>query len=141
MALLLFHLKPNTGARGNSRVAPRKKQNQPNQKTMKKLLTLALAAAFAIAAPGIASAKDKGAKGGAGKVTAVDDKSISVAHGKGGEPTTYKVTADTKVTVDGKEAKIGDVKVGMHATVTPGSAADTAASIDASDAKKKKKDK
>jgi hypothetical protein len=116
--------------------AETKKTNKQNKKqiSMKKFLSFALAAAFLISAPGMASAKDKSEKkgGSAGKVTAVDDKSITISHGKGGESQTFKVDDSTKVTLDDKDAKIGDIKVGAHVKVTEGSTAGTAASIAAS---------
>lgn len=55
-----------------------------------------------------------------GKVTAVDAtaKTITVTTGKGDntKETVVKLTADAKITVDGKDAKIGDVPKGLVAT-------------------------
>src|SRR2546422_9987738 len=93
---------------------------------MKKLLSFALAAAFLISAPSLALAKEKGEKGkggmAAGKVTAVDTtaKTITVQHGKAGEAKTFKVDDSTKITVDGKEAKLADITSDMHAKLTAG---------------------
>jgi hypothetical protein len=108
------------------------KTNKQNKKqiSMKKFLSFALAAAFLISAPGIASAKEKKA-GTHGKISAVDTtaKTISITHGKSGEAKTFKVTDATTITLDDKPAKLDDIKVDMFAKVTAGDTEDTAATL------------
>lgn len=106
---------------------------------MKHIVALLLAA-FVFTVPAMSVAKDKADKaaGFHGKVTKVDDKSITVDNKKTSESKTYSVEESTKVKVDGAEAKIADVKVGMTATVAAGEKPDVAASITATTPKKKK---
>jgi hypothetical protein len=108
---------------------------------MKHIVAL-LVAAFVFTVPALTVAKEKADKaaGFHGKVTKVDDKSITVDNKKASESKTYTVDDSTKVKVDGADAKIADVKVGMTATVTTGGdKADVAASITATTPKKKNK--
>lgn len=57
-----------------------------------------------------------------GKIASVDAtaKTVTVLTGKGDniKETVVKLTADAKITVDGKDAKIGDVPKGLAATFT-----------------------
>lgn len=107
---------------------------------MKHIVAL-LFAAFVFTVPAMSVAKDKTDKaaGFRGNVTKVDDKSITVDNKKSSESKTFAVEESTKVKVDGAEAKIADVKVGMHASVTAGEKPDVAASITATTPKKKNK--
>ncbi len=103
---------------------------------MKKFLSFAIAAAFVLAAPGMALAKAKGEKkaaGAHGKVSAVDAtaKTITITHGKGGEAKVFTITDATTITVDGAAGKLADITTGMLAKVSEGTPAGTAASVEA----------
>jgi hypothetical protein len=117
------------------------KTNQKPNYYMKSITTLLLAIAMLFVVPTMTFAKkDKG--GSAGKVTSVDDKSITISSKKSGGSTTFKIDENTKISVDGQDGKkASDITVGMKASVTAGSAADTAASITATAGKGKKKNK
>lgn len=87
-----------------------------------------------LATPVMAKKGDHKGKGSAGeKITAVDTASVTTSAG------TYTTGDDTKVTIDGQDAKIADLKVGMKVKVTPSSDGKSAASIEASTASTKKK--
>jgi hypothetical protein len=106
--------------------------------TITRLISFALAITFLLAVPGMAMAGGgKGDKPYKGIVSAVDLKAntITITRKKSNESTTFQATA-AKVTVDGAPAKLSYITVGMHASVTPGATADTAAAIDASTHKK-----
>ena len=56
----------------------------------------------------------------AGTVVKVDGDKVVVKTGvKDAKEVTVATDKDTKVTIDGKDAKVGDLKAGMTATVTP----------------------
>jgi RNA polymerase sigma factor (sigma-70 family) len=67
-----------------------------------------------------------------GRIAAVDAsaKTITVT-GKGDQAVTAKLTADTKIVVDGKEAKLADVPKGAVAVLTVAAATDAAEPRDA----------
>lgn len=62
-----------------------------------------------------------------GRVASVDASARTItlaSKGEGGKEVVVKVTADAKVTVDGKDAKLGDVARGVTVTLTIASAKD-----------------
>ena len=71
-------------------------------------------------APGGTEAPKKTARapGVRGKVTKVENGKITVA-ARGGAEATVTVDDKTKVTLDGADAKIGDIKEGMFISATP----------------------
>ncbi len=88
----------------------------------------------ALAIPGMTQDKGgKGGKGGRGEmITEVSESSITTSSGK-----TYTISADTKVTVDGSEAQVADLKKGMKVSITAGTDnPEAAASISANNARK-----
>jgi hypothetical protein len=116
-----------------------------------KLWLSVIVAVLAIGLAGVSEAAkgNKGAgKGGAGKgdhglkgvIQSVSaDGSVVLTAGHKKNPTEVTVTTDvhTQVTIDGKEAKLSDLKPGLYALVTP--ATGTAKEIKASTEKPKKK--
>jgi hypothetical protein len=110
-----------------------------------------LVAALAIGLAGVSEAAkgNKGAKGGKGahgdrplkgviQSVSADGASLTLTAGKKTSPMEVTVTTDvnTKVTLDGKEAKLSDLKAGLYALVTPSTG--TAKEIKASTEKPKK---
>lgn len=81
---------------------------------------------------------DKKAKGVRGKVVKVDGDKLVLSSGKKGEEKEVAVTtgASTKVVIDGKEAKLADLKAGQVVMVSP--AEGTAETITVAAAKPKK---
>ena len=69
-----------------------------------------------------------------GKVVSVQDTNVVVKAAK--KEVTVATDDKTTVTIDGNEAKVADLKAGMHVTVTP--AEGTATEIVATSAKEKK---
>ncbi len=100
-----------------------------------KTLSLALALSIVLGFAGLASA----AKGDnvKGKITKIDGKTLTISSGKKGEEKDVTVTVDDKTTytVDGKDAKLEDLKEGQRITVTP--ATGTATHIEVMAPKKK----
>lgn len=94
---------------------------------------------FAIACGGTALAKKKKGQGdpNAGfkyMITEANAVSVTVSVGKGGNiHETFKVTADTKVTIDGAPAAARDLAGGMFANIDVADDKTTATSIAASD--------
>lgn len=84
------------------------------------------------------AAKEKALKG---KISAVDGMKITVTSGGKKNPQTVDVTCDDKttVTLDGKDAKVADLKSGYYVSITP--ATGTATSITATTTKPEKKPK
>ena len=107
---------------------------------MKSIITLLAAIAMLFAVPAMSFAGGGKSKGAHGKVTAVDSQSITISSKKSGESKTFQFDESTKVTVDGQDGKhASDITVGMKASITPGSKADTAGSIEATSKGKGKK--
>ena len=105
---------------------------------MKHIVALLVAAfVFTVPAMTVAQNKTDKAAGFHGKVSKVDDKSITVDNKKSAESKTFTVDESTKVKVDGADAKIADVKVGATANVTVGDKPDVAATITVTTKKKK----
>jgi len=75
------------------------------------LVTLAFAVRSALAADEIHE----------GKVTAVGDGKITVLDNRDDDNDTFVVTAETKITRNGKPAKLSDIQPGDKAKVTGGS--------------------
>jgi hypothetical protein len=103
------------------------------------LISLFSAVGLAAEKPG---AKDKEKPKFPNEVVSVDDKSITIVQ-YGTKEKKFTVTEATKVTLDYKPAKIGDVKMGMKATVSHKAAAtpggeEEATSISAQTVKAKK---
>ncbi|MGE5608099.1 MAG: hypothetical protein ACM359_02490 [Bacillota bacterium] len=66
----------------------------------------------------------KDAKTVAGQIVKVDGSKITVkSKGTDAKETTITVDDKTKITVDGKSAKLADLKEGQHVKVTPGTSA------------------
>jgi hypothetical protein len=116
-----------------------------------KVLMSVLVAVLVIGLAGASEAAkgNKGAKGGKGnhadrplkgviQSVSADGASLTLTAGKKSSPMEVTVTTDvnTKVTLDGKEAKISDLKAGLYALVTPSTG--TAKEIKASTEKPKK---
>ena len=59
------------------------------------------------------------AKAVRGKVVKVDGDKLVIAKGKNGEEVTIATNADTKITIEGKEAKLADLQAGQVVAVTP----------------------
>ena len=110
---------------------------------MKSLTTILVAIAILFAAPAMSFAGKGKSKGGThGKVTAVDSTSITVTSKKSGESTTFKIDGSTTVTFNGETGKhASDLTVGMKASITPGTTADTAGTITATSKGKGRKAK
>jgi hypothetical protein len=69
------------------------------------------------------------------KVYAVNGASITLTIGTSGEQhQTFKITSDTKVTLDGVPIPAHDLRAGMVVRITPGADKTTAESIEAKDA-------
>jgi len=81
----------------------------------------------------VAMAADKGAKPVSGEITAIDGTKITISD-KG-----YDVTG-AKVTIDGKEGAVGDLKVGMKAKLTIEGEKVTVVEVKAAGGGKKKKE-
>jgi hypothetical protein len=77
----------------------------------------ALALALCVCAPALASAKDAGVSTHDGKVVSTSGDDL-VMTGKDGKEHTHTLTADAKVTCDGKVCKLKDLKAGMRIRVT-----------------------
>lgn len=88
------------------------------------LLALALCIGFTGTAH---AAKEKKGKALRGKITKVEDGKITVKHGS--DEVTVSTDDKTSVTLDGKDAKVADLKEGLFVAVTP--AEGTATSITA----------
>jgi hypothetical protein len=82
----------------------------------------------------------KGHHGMKGTISSVNADSVvvSVTDKKGtAKDHTIKTDSNTKITLDGKDAKVTDLKAGQEVTITPGAAhGDPAAAIDATSAAK-----
>jgi hypothetical protein len=115
---------------------------------MKKLLpviALVLAAAFmsilsdsAIAKWKKSSASPSATQADTGdKIVAVHLTSIIVSGASTHSSKEYKITAATKITVDGQPAKVSNLTTGMGVTVAPAADATVAATIDATSPGKK----
>jgi uncharacterized protein DUF5666 len=104
---------------------------------MKSLVAILLAT-LVFSVPTLSFAK-KNADGTKGKVTKVDEKSITVDNKKSGDSKTFTVDANTKIKIDDADGKITDVKVGDKVAVTAGDKPDVAATITVSTKKKAKK--
>lgn len=100
--------------------------------------TEAGAAAAAADKPKAAADKPKAAKGVKGKVVKVDGTNLVIAVGKDGTEKTIATDDKTKVTIEGKEATLADLKAGLMVAISP--AEGTAATIEVA-APKPKKDK
>ena len=117
-----------------------------------RLFTLtALLFAAVIALPCASFAGKKGGGGEIkGKIEQVDTtaKTITISlkskgkkggdSGASSDTKTFTVTDSTKITLDGKDAKLADLASKMEAKVTPGTSDNTAASIEATTKSKKK---
>ena len=80
--------------------------------------------------------KDKSPSGSKGKVVKASEKELVIkTGGKEGKEVTYTVDDKTKVTIDGKDGKITDLKEGLYVSVTPSSG--TALTVEAHTAKPK----
>ena len=83
-----------------------------------RILFLSLAAlALGVFASGSALAADKDSEHEGKVVKAGDGKLTMTSKGKD-DKHTHDVDKDAKITLDGKEAKLGDLKEGYHVTVT-----------------------
>ena len=99
------------------------------------LVCIALFTLVALSVPAFAGKKKSGGAAKAAKgdsITSVSDTSITTSAGK-----TFSITAETKITLDGAEAKASDLKDGMKVTVTPSSDESKAATIEAKAAEAK----
>ncbi len=106
---------------------------------MKTLISFFTVAVMLLAVPTLGYAKKDKSGSTKGKVTAVDDKSITVENKKAAESKTFKIDDKTTISVDGADGKkASDIKAGMRADVTAGDQPDVAKSITATTAKKKK---
>ena len=84
--------------------------------------------------------KDKAVSGSKGKVVKASEKELVIkTGGKEGKEVTYTVDDKTKVTIDGKDGKITDLKEGQQVSVTPSSG--TALTVEVKAAKPAKEGK
>jgi hypothetical protein len=105
---------------------------------MKTLISFFTVAVLVLAMPAISQAAKNKSDGTKGKITAVDDKSITVENKKSSETKTFKIDDKTTISVDGADnKKASDLKAGMRADVTAGDQPDVAKSITATSKKKK----
>lgn len=95
------------------------------------LVVLAVAGLAGVAQAARDGAKPKPAPGLMGVVVKVDGADVTIKAGKGADAkeVVVKTDADTKVTVDGQDGKVADLKAGMMVKVSP--ADGTAKKIDA----------
>ena len=101
-------------------------------KLVSKMLALVVALGFVSAVSAKDAAKgDKAGSGVKGLVTKVSGDKITVksGHGDAAKEVEISTDANTKVTIDGKEGKVADIKEGHHVSVTPSSG--TALTIEA----------
>jgi hypothetical protein len=104
------------------------------------MLGLALLSFVGIAQAAQANKAAKGPKALNGTILKIDGTSITVKHPvKNADPKEVVVATDkdTKITLDGNEAKLADLKEGMRVKVTP--ATGTAKTIDAKTVKPRAK--
>ena len=110
-------------------------------KLVSKMLALVVALGFVSAV----SAKDAGGKSSAvkGLVTKVSGDKITIKSGHGDAAKEMEISTDTntKVTIDGKDGKVGDIKEGNHVSVTPSSGTATAIEVHTGSPSKKGGDK
>jgi hypothetical protein len=63
--------------------------------------------------------KAKAAKAVKGKVVKVDGDKLVIAKGKNAEEVTITTDANTKITIEGKAAKLADLQAGQMVSVSP----------------------
>jgi len=86
---------------------------------MRRCFVLTAVAAFAYClAPAFATADDAKANTHDGKVVKVEGTSVTMTDKDGKNKHTHKVPATASITVDGKAAKLSDLKEGMPIKVT-----------------------
>jgi len=100
-------------------------------RTMKKIVVLMLAACLVTGLTVMAADEKPADSPLKGKVVKVDGTNVVVSTEVGGEKKEVTVATDDKtvVTVDGKDAKLADLKADMDVTITP--ATGTATKIEA----------
>src|SRR5437660_1255697 len=98
------------------------------------IVLVALAVALLISGPALAAAE----KTHDGKVVSVSKDKLTMTDKDGGNKMSHKVSADATITLDGKKAKLSELKEGHFIKVTYSDDADkTATKIEASTKEKK----
>lgn len=90
---------------------------------MRRILPLFVLALLAfIVSPALADTKDTATdtkkKSHTGRVVSVEGTKLVMEDSKGGKKHTHTISADAKITCDGKECKLSDLKEGTHIKVT-----------------------
>jgi hypothetical protein len=97
----------------------RKRKEQLMSKRLLPLLVVAVALALLVGAPLLAADKEKKANQHEGTVVSVtEEKLIMKAKGDDAKEHEHTLAADAKVTCDGKECKLADLKAGQKVRVT-----------------------